>query len=477
MELATNLKYNKKTYSLKQKSLFAFGVLSISFIALIWIFQAIFFSVIYENIKRSEVNSILHDIAENYNHNANYENFLQETSLQNDVNILIFKENNNAIDVLYNTYRNRNEDELIRSINSVLINMNNVTETNFTSGDKTDFKMLTSCLALAENDTKIYFSVSSVVVPTSTLTNNFHFLLVFISIGVMCLTLIGAYILSSSLSRPISNIAKKAKEITNSNDIHFNSEEYTEIKELSSSLNFAIDELKKTDKIRKEVLANVSHELKTPLTMIKSYTELIKDISGNNPKKREEHLDVIYSEATRLELLLADMMDYSKLESGIITYNKTKFNLSDCLERFYSIYQEKFTNFIFDLDIVDNAYIFADQARIEQVITNLLNNAINYSGNNKHIEIKLTEIQNQYKLDIIDHGIGISQENLKHIFDRHFRTTSAKRATVGSGIGLSIVKSILNDHKFDFGVTSEENVGSDFYIFFPTSYKEGDTNE
>ena len=124
-----------------------------------------------------------------------------------------------------------------------------------------------------------------------------------------------------------------------------------------------------------------------------------------------------------------------------------------------------------------NVFINADYKRIEQVVMNLLNNAINYSKDNKHIIIELKKHEeNIYKLSIIDHGIGISKENLPHIFDRHFRATNAKRVNVGSGIGLSIVKQILDAHGLQFGVKSEENKGSSFYIYFKTNNDKGANN-
>lgn len=468
----------KKIQSLKSKSLIAFALLSVSFIVLIWLFQAIFFSTIYQNTKKSEIKSILNDTISNFKSDETYETYIQNLSLQNNASILIFSEQNGVIDVIYNTSRESKEENVIRNINTIMLNIKDTSETSFLNdvNKQKDLKLLSSCEMKIIDGKNYYFTVTSPITPLSSVTDTFYLLLVFISIGVLCLTLIGSYILSNQLSRPIISIARQAKKITSSQNVKFNSNEYTEVQELSNTLNYAISELQKTDKIRKEVLANVSHELKTPLTMIKSYTELIKDISGNDPLRRQEHLDVIYSEANRLEMLLNDMMDYSKLESGIMSYNKTKVNLSDALRRLYSIYQEKYTKFIFNITLPeDDVFIYADQARIEQVIINLLNNAINYSKDKFEITIILSPCtNNNFKLEIIDQGIGISEENLKHIFDRHFRTNSAKRATVGSGIGLSIVKSILNDHGFSFGVTSTETVGSNFYVVFSTLIKEGD---
>lgn len=459
------------------KSLIAFSFLSCLFIVLIWIFQAIFFSTIYQSTKKSEIKNILNDSIRHFSLTQEYEEYLLHLSMESNASFLIFKEENQNVSVIFNTSRNKDQEAVITNINAVLINATGYECVGYDLPHSSDLHLHTFAQKKVINQNIYYFAVTSPITPVSTIVNNYSFLLVFISIGVLCLTMIGSYFLARQLSTPISNIAKKAKQITTTSGskVKFNSSEYLEVQELSSTLNYALDELDKTDKIRKEVLANVSHELKTPLTMIKSYTELIQDISGNDPVKREEHLNVIYSEANRLELLLNDMLDYSKLESGIMAYDKTTFNLSLTALKFYNIYKQKYTEFTFNCDIDENCIIYADQKRIEQVITNLLNNAINYSKNNKNITIKLKKADNPnlYKLEIIDKGIGISKDNLPHIFDRHFRTTNAKRTTVGSGIGLSIVKSILNDHNFSFGVVSQENEGSNFYIYFNLSNKEG----
>lgn len=473
MGLGTNLKkFNNKAKSIKMKSMIAFTALSISFLVIIWLFQAIFFTTIYEGIKSRETKNILNTIKKSYSTNEDYKNELQDISVQQNASIIIFSVENENINLIYNTSRKTTEQEVISYINSVILYMGKNTETNFISDNRHDFKTLTCSSTETTGSVTIYYCVSSPIVPLENVRDSFNYLLIFISIGVVCLTLIGAYILSAEISKPITKMATQAKEINNSNKlIPFEESNYTEINELSDTLNYAISELQKTDKIRKEVIANVSHELKTPLTMIKSYTELIKDISGDNKEKRQQHLDVIYKEATRLEYLLNDMMDYSKLESGIITYNKVWFNLSESLHKFYTIYSEQHPNFKIFITCPKKVLIFADKQRIEQVITNLLNNAINYSKSTLEITINLKKIPNEkfYKLEIIDKGVGISEENLEHIFDRHFRSASAKRTTIGSGIGLSIVKSILNDHNYQFGVISKENEGSNFYIIFPTS--------
>lgn len=450
-------------------------------IAFIWIFQAIYFGTIYENVKTTEVENIGSTISTIYRTNPNYQDTLVELSIQKDVGIIIFTKTDDQQNIIFNSTRENNPQSVEQTIECLLFYMGDSNTSSYINNDIEDLKILNCCKAENINGTQTYFCVSAPIVPISNTTENFKYLLVFISIGVFCATLIGSFLLSSQLSLPIVRMAKKAKQLTESNkNVKFNSDDYAEVKQLSDTLNYAIGEMQKTDKIRKEVIANVSHELKTPLTMIKSYTELIRDISGENPEKRKEHLDVIYREAERLDYLINDMMDYSKLESGLMRYEKSLFNLADVLKEFKNSYSEKFSDFKISLSTPKKVMIFADKKRIEQVITNLLNNAINYSTTRKEINIRLKKLPdelNKYKLEIVDHGMGISKENLDKIFDRHFRTTSAKRATVGSGIGLSIVKSILTYHGFDFGAKSEEKKGSTFHIIFTSDIIQGETHE
>lgn len=459
----------KPIKSIKHKTILTFSIFSIFLIVFMWLFQAIYFSTLYENVKASELEYTTETVADVFKQSPNYEAELLDLSLQKDVGIIIFVLREDTPILLFNSSREYDAN-LNRKLQIFLYEMSETGTANFVTKTSGNLKILNCGKMEVINGQLVYFYVSAPVVPVTSTTTNFRYLLFFISIGVFSATLIGSYILSSQLSLPIIRMANKAKQLTNSNmNVKFNSNEYAEVKQLSDTLNYAIGELQKTDDLRKEVIANVSHELKTPLTMIKSYTELIRDISGENPEKRKAHLEIIHSEAEHLEFLINDMMDYSKLESGVMAYNKTVFNLTEILAKHKNSFSEKYSAFKITLSAPKIVMIEADQKRIGQVITNLLNNAINYSTTKKLINIRLKKLDNQpnkYQLDIVDHGMGISEENLEHIFERHFRTTTAKRTTVGSGIGLSIVKSILDAHGFSISVSSTEGKGSTFHVIF-----------
>lgn len=461
---------DKPIHSIQRKTILTFSIFSLCLIVFIWLFQAIYFSAIYEKVKANEVEYICKDVVRINSTFDDPSNALHELAMQKNVEIIIFSTTDNGYLIKFNNTRELQTKNIGGQIKTVLDKLGDQQYVSYET-TSTDLNILNCILRDTRGSTTTYYYISAPISPVKNTTENFSYMLVFISIGVLCATMVGAYFLSSSISKPIIRMAKSAQQITKTNnDVEFMANEYLEVHQLADTLNYAIGELKKTDNVRKEVIANVSHELKTPLTMIKSYTELINDISGDNPEKRKQHLNIIHTEAEKLEYLINDMMDYSKLESGVMTYEKSKFDLYELIKQIKTTYASKYPDFKFTLSGVKKAIIYADKKRIDQVLTNLINNAINYSSTKKEINIRLkqTDVDDEIRLEIIDHGIGISKENIEYIFDRHFRSSSAKRATVGSGIGLSIVKSILNHHSYTFGATSKENKGSTFYVNFKT---------
>lgn len=280
--------------------------------------------------------------------------------------------------------------------------------------------------------------------------------------------------LSMYISRPITDLTEKAKKMGYGNfSINFKEESasgYSEIVELSETLNYAENELSKADQMQKELIANVSHDFKTPLTMIKAYASMIQEISGDNPEKRAKHTQVIIDESDRLASLVNDLLDLSKIRAGIDAVKPVLFNLSDCLrtvvDRFD--YLRETAGYRFNLDVADDLYVEADKSKISQVLYNLIGNAVNYTGDDKTITVRLYNENGLQHFSVQDTGKGIAPEELDSIWERYYRSTEThKRPVKGTGLGLSIVKTILDKHGFAFGVRSEVDKGSTFYIDFP----------
>lgn len=297
--------------------------------------------------------------------------------------------------------------------------------------------------------------------------------LVLISVVVIFLALIISAFLSLKLTKPISQITKAAKRMaTGDFSVNFKGEySYAEMDALAETLDYAKEEIEKSDQLQKEVLANVTHDLKTPLTMIKAYASMIKEISGDNPEKRAKHTQVIIDESDRLTSLVNDILNLSKIRSGMDSLKIENFNLSEfvhtVIERFDYLCETK--GYVIEREIEDELYTEADMEKIEQVVYNLVGNAVNYTGDDKKIRVGLARAEGgKLRFTVSDTGRGIPEEERKTIWDRYYRSSEThKRPIRGTGLGLSIVKTILIKHGFDFGVESEVGKGSTFYVIFP----------
>jgi signal transduction histidine kinase len=304
------------------------------------------------------------------------------------------------------------------------------------------------------------------IVPVYSTINTLRTQLTTITIVLTIIAVIVAYIIARRVSRPIENLTSNARVMSTGDfDVEFHGTGFTEIEELSDTLNFTAQELKKSDQLTKDLIANVSHDLRTPLTMISGYGELIRDVPGESTP---ENIQVIIDEANRLTTLVNYMLDVSKLQSGTTEIVMGTVNANDLLSRVgntYSTMMEKNGyHFVVDCDEEIN-YVQADAGRIEQVLHNLINNAINHIGDDKTVVLKCHEHNDKMKFEVIDHGSGIKEEDIPLIWQRYYKANNISET--GSGLGLSIVKTILELHDAEYGVESKINEGSNFWFELP----------
>ena len=297
--------------------------------------------------------------------------------------------------------------------------------------------------------------------------------LIVIAVVVVFVALIISALLSMELTRPIARFTRAARRMSKGDfTVDFKGEyTYAEMDALAETLDYAKEEIGKSDQLQKEVLANVTHDLKTPLTMIKAYASMIQEISGNNPEKRAKHTQVIIDESDRLTALVNDILNLSKIRSGMDSLKLQEFNLSEfihtVLERFDYLTETKGYTLVRDID--DELYTEADTEKLEQVVYNLVGNAVNYTGEDKKITVSLKKAEGgKIRFSVTDTGKGIPPDEIDTIWDRYYRSTEThKRPIKGTGLGLSIVKTILVKHGFEYGVESEVGKGSTFYVLFP----------
>ncbi len=335
--------------------------------------------------------------------------------------------------------------------------------------------MVCSYIGSNQKHPDVYIYIANYVEPVGTTMSIFRRQFFFVMAMIMILTLFVSVVFAFNISDPIIRIKNSAKELPQGK---FNADlantDFEEIKQLAATLESASHEIAKSDDLRRELTANISHDLRTPLTMIKAYAEMIRDLSGDNPEKREKHLKVIIDETDRLSSLVNDILDLSKLQAGVSDLTVEMFDFSIRLKGVISRFDilKESDGIIIDLDAESDVIINADITKLEQVVYNLINNAVTYTGDDNTVIVKLFhKDKNTIRFEVIDHGEGISPEFLPYIWDRYYkvseRNKTHKRAKIGSGIGLSIVKNVLELHGFAYGAESTIGAGSTFWFEAP----------
>lgn len=232
-----------------------------------------------------------------------------------------------------------------------------------------------------------------------------------------------------------------------------------------------ITKQKKLDNMRKEFVANVSHEMRTPLTTIKSYTETLMYGALEEKDMAMDFLNIINTEADRMSFLVRDLLQLSRFDNKQVQFKFTKVYINELISenvRQNKIHAEnKKQNLILELWPDDDAYLVADRDRINQVINNITTNAIKYSPEGATIRIYVTEDKSYYKINVSDTGMGISKEDLPRIFERFYRVDKARsRAMGGTGLGLAIAKEIMEGHDGKLTAESEYGKGTTMTMWF-----------
>lgn len=457
-----------KISNLRNKVWLYLIVFSSAILAFLWFFQIIFLNSYYEWVKTNEIGEIANKIANNYN-SDDFEDTLNSIAYTKGV----------CIELIYNS----NEIYSANTVNigcvggqSNDINYMKYKKEIINSGkDKKIYKLINSrfnnkiIMYGLKLDNDYYVIVNASLEPLDSTISILASQMIYVTIVVFILSFLISYYVSKNISKPIINLNEVAKKMAKG-DHNINYDTNTDIKELNSlatTLNAANKELAKTDELRRELMSNVSHDLKTPLTMIKAYAEMVRDLTYNNKEKRESNLNTIIEETDRLNLLVNDMLDLSKIQSNVVELNLERFDLNKLIETVIErfSYLEETEGYIFEYHSISNAMVEADKRKIEQVIYNIIGNATNYVGKDKKVIVNLIEEKNNYKVEVIDHGPGINKDELDLIWDKYYRIDKKyKRNTIGTGLGLSIVKNIFEMHKIKYGVNSKKKEGTIFYF-------------
>ena len=292
------------------------------------------------------------------------------------------------------------------------------------------------------------------------------YVLVICTVIVLVLACVFAFFASRHQTKHLIDFSQKAKRLADGDyDVVFSGAGYNEYENLACALNAATHNIQKAEQLQRDIVANVSHDIRTPLTMIRAYAEMLRDMPMDD-KKREKTAGVIIAEADRLTALVGDVLNYSKLQSGVSEYKFESTDLSvvasAVLDRFDLVRERDGIKLLHDID--SEAVATCDKPKIEQVLYNLIGNAVNYCGDDKTIILRVKKQDGGVRVEVTDHGSGIEQNELDSVWDRYYRSAHSTRTVVGSGLGLSICKSILIAHNAEFGIISEIGKGSTFWF-------------
>ena len=312
---------------------------------------------------------------------------------------------------------------------------------------------------------EVVVMVNTIITPVDATVHTLRIQLIYISIIMVVLSLIIALIISLKISKPIIKINDSAKRLGKGEyNVCFEGDGYKEIAQLSDTLNQAAVELSKAEGLQRELVANVSHDLRTPLTMITAYAEVMRDLPGENSP---ENVQVIIDEAKRLTSLVNDLLDVSKLQAGVMGLNIKTYDMTESIEAVLSRYSKflEQNGFVVDFEFDRHIFVEADEDKMYQVIYNLVNNAINYTGEDKRVIVRQRVNGSIARIEVIDSGEGIHKEELANVWERYYKVDkNHKRAVMGTGLGLSIVKNVLKLHNVQYGVDSEVGKGTCFWF-------------
>ena len=332
--------------------------------------------------------------------------------------------------------------------------------------------LIYSRIVKTEAGQEVLVLLNSTITPINPTVQTIQVQLALITIVALLLSLVLAVVLSQKISKPIIKTNNAAKELAQGNyEVSFEGGDYREIRELNSTLSYAASELSKVEALRKELIANISHDLRTPLTMIGGYSEMMRDIPGENTP---ENAQIILDETTRLTNLVNDMLNLSRLQSGTQTLTLTEFSLTqeirEILARYNSLTKRDGYHIVFDYK--EDVTVEADQVRMSQVIYNLVNNAVSYTPADGRIVVSARRVvehdRPRVRIAVADEGPGISEEDRKHIFDMFYNGSTGRRGGKsgdfkrGMGLGLSLCRSIVEVHGGTLDVRNVNPHGSEF---------------
>ncbi len=471
--------------SIRWKLCIYFIVFAVSLLLILWLMQTVLLDSIYAVYTGETMKNHSETIAENID-NPELDSLLISISQENEISIYVLNEEGmirSATERSTSVRLGKASADMFRYWDLASQNGGTyITETKSTgvftdSGvsleydpshfvgnvpEKNDYRsLIVSREAVSPSGEKFLLVLLSRIEPIASMGDVLLLILSVASVFAFAAGIIFAYLASKGLASPIKNLSDSAKQLaTGDYNATFEGGGCSEITQLSDTLNAAATKLRKTDKLRKELLANVSHDLRTPLTMIGGYGEMMRDIPGEN---NAENIQIIIDETKRLTKLVNDALDLSKLQSGTFNFHPVVFCITDeacdIATQFEKLSGSK-NRITFESDC--DVFVNADEVLVSEAIYNLVNNAVIHSGEDTHVSVRQSTSDKNVRISVIDNGRGIPENQLEDIWERYQKGMGG-----GAGLGLAIVSTAMNMCGGTCGVKSELGKGSEFWIELP----------
>ncbi len=470
-----------------------FALFTVIILVILWLFQIVFLDDIYKAIKTAEIKLSARDMLRAVDSDT-FEDDVELIARHNELCLIVLEMYSDdqarellSVQTLNNcAIHNTNRSSKFTLYDSAKSNGGSimqhfrydrerrvyvgVDDADFAKMPDTQESIIYSVITKNANGETIFFLLNSVISPVEATVKTLNSLMLVISLILFIISLLMSIIVSRIISRPIVKLTDSARMLASGNyDIGFArdrtiSRSYREVNDLATTLDYASEELSKAENLRRELIANISHDLRTPLTMIEGYGEVMRDLPGENTP---ENVQIIIDEAKRLSSLVNDVLDLSRIQSGAIEFKSEPIDITeliaDTLKRYNKLCEADGYRIDFEYDV--HVIVNGDVTRLTQVIYNLVNNAVTYTGEDKTVRVRQSPSDGRVRISVSDSGEGIPPEKLEHIWDRYYKGERAhRRASVGTGLGLSIVKSALDMHGGRYGVSSDVGVGSTFWV-------------
>ena len=477
----------KRLWGIQSRVSWTFFLFIVLMVALLWLLQIQLLDQFYRYEKRRTLQNVSASIAGNID-NTSLNTLIERVAEDNSLCVLVVDESmetvysaDTAFSCIIHHLNHRDLRRMAQKLEMdgqdfVLFPMQRVRNSGFDrqhfSGpfplpmnDENGEYLVSVQRATLEDGSEYYVLLNTLVTPVTSTVQTIRSELWVLTTALLLIGFLLSTILSRKISRPIIRTTEAARALSQGEYTPISdANAYREIAQLNRQLSQAARDLRKVEETQRELIANISHDLRTPLTLIEGYVEVMQDIPGENTP---ENLQVILDETHRLTTLVNAVLDYSKSQNAAPEENTQRFSLTGSIREILTRYSKltEQDGYVIRFQQQGEAFVQADPLKISQVVYNLINNALTYTGDDKTVTITQTTRNGHVRISVTDTGEGIEPEELPYIWNRYYRGKKPhKRATVGTGLGLNIARSILDGYGMDYGAESTVGKGSTFWF-------------